>query len=192
MQHPQGEFPELVELCAAVAGLVPVHRRPLEQRAGELDRRGRRHAREEPAGPPGREQHTQVALRGKALDREHQRLDDYLHRIGDLGEMPREAVEVAAASRAGHRGQQVVGAGEVPVHGLPGHAQLVGYVAQARLAGPVAVDAAHRRADDALASLGFAAWGVTAPAVTDWPGPLAQCKGATIARNLEPGPDDRP
>ena len=166
MQHPQGEFAELAELGAAVAGLLPVHRRPLEQRAGELDRRGRRHAREEPAGPAGCEQHAQVALFGKALDRERQRLDDDLYGIGDRGEMPRQAVEVAAGSRAGHRGEQVVGAGEVPVHGLPGHAQLAGHVRQARLAGPVAVDAAYRRIDDALASLGFAAWGVAAPAVT--------------------------
>ena len=91
---------------------------------------------------------------------------DGLDGIGDPGQMPREAVEVAIGGRPGHRGQQVVDAGEVPVHGLPGHAQLAGDIRQARLAGPVAVDAAHRRADDTLTGLGFAAWRVAAPAVT--------------------------
>ena len=98
-------------------------------------------------GSPGRDEQAEVFVLRQPLEGGGDGLGDGVGRIGDALQVSGQPVEEAAGGVHGRRDEQGVGAGEVPVDGLPGDAERAGDVGDGEVGAP-RVDGLARGVED--------------------------------------------
>ena len=97
--------------------------------------------------PPGSDEQAEVFVLRQPLQRGSDGFRDGVGRIGDALQVCGQPVEEAAGGMHGRRDEQGVGAGEVPVDGLPGDAEGAGHVGDGKV-GALRVDGLARGIED--------------------------------------------
>ena len=147
LDDPQQMFGEFVELGIREAEAGPVDVEAPQHGVGELQCDVGRHRLGVGVGPTWDDQQADVLVLREPLQRRGDTLRDGFDGIGDALQVRGHPIEEAARRVHGRRHQQRVGAGEIPVHRLPGDAQSAGDVGDGELRA-ARVDGLARRVED--------------------------------------------
>ena len=116
-------FGQLGKVVVGEAEAGPVDVKPAQHGVGELQGDVGRHRFGMGVGIAGSQQQTDVLVGGQPFQRGRDALRDRFRRVGDAVQVFGQPVEKSRRRVHGGGEQQRVGAGEVPVDGLPGDTQ---------------------------------------------------------------------